>query len=92
MNFTLKFSFLKRQAKLANLEIVAESEKNPRSGIEEWRGGGGEKVSALTEHVSAVSLSTLGTVIFICVTLVCLLTVAAYKVWKAKHTNTYWVN
>ena len=92
MNFTLKFSFLKRQAKLANLEIVAESEKNPRSGIEEWREGGGEKVSALTEHVSGVSLATLGTVIFICVTLVCLLTFTAYKVWKAKHTNTYWVN
>ena len=39
-----------------------------------------------------LSLATLVIVILISVTLVCLLTLMAYKTWQVKHRNIYWVN
>ena len=39
-----------------------------------------------------LSLATLVIVILISVTLLCLLTLMAYKTWQVKHRNIYWVN
>ena len=51
-----------------------------------------ERISAERREKYLVSLATLVIVILISVTLLCLVTLMAYKTWHVKHTNTYWVN
>lgn len=51
-----------------------------------------ERISNERREKYLVSLATLVIVILISVTLLCLVTLMAYKTWHVKHTNTYWVN
>ena len=60
---------------------LTESEKPPE-----------RPVSMERREAWLVGLATLVIVILISVTLVCLVTLLAYKAWQAKHTNTYCVN
>ena len=81
--WTLNERTLKREEVLGNNEIILEGELEKASKRNVWRERGEKDL---------ISLATLVIVILISVTLVCLLTVLAYKAWQVKHTNTYCVN
>ena len=68
---------------LGNNEIILEGELEKASERNVWRERGEKYL---------ISLATLVIVILISLTLVCLVTLLAYKAWQVKHTNTYCVN
>ena len=85
---------MKRQRKLDNTDIILEDENPNSRNPQVFEPEKPLEVGVWRERreMDLVSIATLVIVILISVTLLCLLTLMAYKTWQFKHTNTYWVH
>ena len=91
------FSLIKSQEKLDNTEIILEDDKPDPRDLQVFKPEKPperplSRLEAERREMYLVSLATLVIVILISVTLLCLLTLMAYKTWQVKHRNIYWVN